>query len=435
MRKSIGVLLLVTVFTLCAQGQARSGKAPQQAILVAVHVSGSERFTEQEVVAAAGLTVGATVTPADFQEAANKLVASGVFETVEYKYGPAGTGYNVTFKVSDNIGFMPVSYDNFVWFTDKELNEAVQKRVPLFNGAIASGGEMLDQVTAALQAFIAERGISGEVRFMEAGELGRSVNGGIFTIDGPAIHIKQVKFPGAAESEIPTLNAVAQQLTKAPYRRSIAASFAELNVRPIYLERGYLKVKFDAPEIDLLDKDPKDPVIAVTIPVTPGLQYTVSAIEWAGVKAFDANAIIKTVKLRPEAIANAIQLSKDTEAVTGLYGTKGYLRASMKHEATFDDTKRTVSYVMRVTEGDVYSLGAVDIGGLDKLTNARLRDAWKLREGEPYDTSYEREYMKSVRSMLTPNISVRVEKQINDKSHTVDLDLHFIVHADKVVRE
>lgn len=437
MRRFIGVLLgFLSMAAIAAAAPQRSAAKPAtQAPLVAVHVSGSERFKEADIVAATGLAVGSTLGPTEFQEAANRLVASGAFESVEYKFAPAGTGYNVTFKVSDNIDFMPVSYDNFVWFTETELNDAVRKRVPLFMGAVSSGGEMLDQVTAALQEFIAERGLSGQIKFMQSAKLGGSIEGGIFSIEGPTIHVKEVRFPGAGDTELPALQNVAKQLTAASYRNSIASEFAELNLRPIYRERGYLKAQFGSPQVELLDKNPQDPVIELSIPVKPNLQYKVSQVDWKGIKALPGNATLRVVKLRPEMIANALQLDKDVEAVIALYGTKGYLRTSVNPSEVFDDEKSTVAFSMQLTEGDVYHMGQIDVTGLSKQNNAILREAWKLREGEPYDTSYVSEYMKNIRPMLTPNVSVQVERQINDTSHTVDIDMQFKYHADKVIRE
>jgi outer membrane protein assembly factor BamA len=428
--------VLVSGLALFAQAQNQHRPKPTtQATLAGVHVSGSKHFSDAEIAAAAGLTVGATVGPADFQNAANKLVATGAFEEVGYKYEPAGTGYSVTFNLTDSSSFIPVTYDNFVWFTDQELNDAARKRVPLFNGAVATTGEMVDQVTEALQSIIAERGISGEVSFMhQESDLGGPINGGVFTITGLTVHVRQVNFPGAAEADIPMLEEAAKGLVKAPYQRSMLGAFAELNLRPLYRQRGYLKVSFGQAEMQLLDKDPHDPVVGLTVPVIPGAQYRVAEMQWSGNKAFYPQELSKLVTVRAGGVANAVQLQRDVEGVVKLYGTKGYLRAAVTIDPSFDDAQRMVTYEMRVKEGDVYRLGSVDVTGLDKQTNARLREAWKMREGDPYDTSYEREYMKVAAPILARNISVRTEKNINEKSHTVDVTMQFIVHADKVIK-
>lgn len=434
----IGVLttaLLVAVLGCCAQAQnQRTARPIKQAVLAGVHVSGSKRFSDADIAAAAGLTVGSTVGPADFQTAANKLVATGAFEEVGYKYEPAGTGYSVTFDVTDSDSFIPVTYDNFVWFSDQELNDAVRKRVPLFTGTVATTGEMVDQVTEALQAVVLERGINGEVSFTHEARLGGSVDGGVFKIAGPTVHVRQMKFPGAAEADVPMLEEAAKGLLKAPYQRSIVGTFAELNLRPLYRQRGYLKVAFGEAETQLLDKDPQNPVVGLSIPVTPGAQYRISEIHVSGCKAFHPEDLEKAITVRPGGVANAVQLEKDAKAVVGLYNTKGYLRAAVTTDPVFDEAQHAVALEVRVQEGDVYRLGSVDITGMAKLTNARLREAWAMREGEPYDTSYEREYMKTVTPMLAANISVRMEKNINDKNHTVDVTMQFVVHANKVIK-
>ena len=429
----VAVLAVGVALCASAQNQRKTTRPGTQAVLAGVHVSGSTHFSEADIASAAGLTVGAMASPADFQTAANKLVASGAFEEVGYKYEPAGTGYSVTFKLTDG-SFVPVSYDNFVWFTDAELNEAVRKQVPLFRGAVAATGDMVDQVTAALQSIMTERGISGEVTFMQQGKLGQEASGGIFTITGPTIHVRQVKFPGAADADVPALEKVAEGLLKSSYRRSIVGEFAELNLWPVYRERGYLKAAFGEAQTQLLDKDPHDPVVGLTIPVTPGTQYRIDEIHISGCKALPPEDLRKVIKLRPGGVANAVQLEEDVEAVRQLYGTKGYMRAAVTTEPVFDEAQRTVSYEMRAKEGDVYHLGSVDVTGLDKQTNARLREAWKMREGDAYDTSYEREYVKAVMPLLARNVSVRMEKNINDQSHEVDLSMNFAVHADKVIK-
>jgi hypothetical protein len=41
---------------------------------------------------------------------------------------------------------------------------------------------------------------------------------------------------------------------------------------------------------------------------------------------------------------------------------------------------------------------------------------------------------KAVTPILAQNVSVQMEKNINDQSHTVDVTMHFTVHPDKVIQ-
>ncbi len=436
---------LLTVACQLAWSQASrkpASNSQQKAVLVGVHARGSQRYPKSDIAAATGLKVGTTVTPQDFNTAANELVASGAFEEVKYRYEPARTGYVVTFEVSDTDQFLPVSYDNFVWFSDQQLNDAVHQRFPLFKGEVSTTSGMLEKVTDVLQALLADRGVAGTVRFVQEGTFGRGkfegkINGGVFTIEGLDVTIREVNFPGASDSDLPDLRKKAEQLLKMPYQRSIAAAFAENNLRPFYSKRGYLKAAFGAPEMKLVKEDVQAPEVSLSIPVQPGAQYRIATIRWWGNKVFYPEDLQKQLSVRAGGVADAVQIESDLDKIRTLYARKGYLRAAIAANPAFDDSDNTVSYEFALHEGDVYRLHEVEISGagLSKDTLARLREAWQMREGEPYDAGYEREYLKVIGRVLAPNVTVEVNKDINDERKTVDVNMDFVVHADKVIRE
>ena len=95
--------------------------------LARVLVAGSQRYHEEDLVRATGLTVDTEVTADDLQNAANRLGNSGAFTTVQYLFKPAiGTkGVEADFQVTDADKFLPAAFENFVWFSDGDLQEAV----------------------------------------------------------------------------------------------------------------------------------------------------------------------------------------------------------------------------------------------------------------------------------------------------------------------
>jgi len=132
---------------------------------------------------------------------------------------------------------------------------------------------------------------------------------------------------------------------------------------------------------------------------------------------------------------DGLQLDTDLDRIRETYGRKGYLRAEVTVNPTFDDEQRTVAFDIQVREGDLYRFKSIDLDGLDRLTLAKLREAWTMREGEPFDAGYEREYIKAIRPMLAQNISVSVDNDRNDETKMVEVTMHFEIHANKVVRE
>src|SRR5271155_2725558 len=65
--------------------------------LLEIKVTGSKRFTPEEVAAACGLPTGAGVGDEDFKKAARQLGESGAFHDIAYTYSYSSAGLKLTF--------------------------------------------------------------------------------------------------------------------------------------------------------------------------------------------------------------------------------------------------------------------------------------------------------------------------------------------------
>lgn len=108
--------------------------------LLEIKVTGSKRFTQEEVATACGLPTGAVVGDEDFKKAARQLGESGAFHDIAYTYSYSSAGLKLTFQVSDADKFVPAHFTDFVWFGDHDLLQKVHERVPLFNGELPATG-------------------------------------------------------------------------------------------------------------------------------------------------------------------------------------------------------------------------------------------------------------------------------------------------------
>jgi outer membrane protein assembly factor BamA len=102
--------------------------------LTAVQVKGAKRFKEADVTRLSGLTVGQPVRLADVTAAAERLGASGLFKSLNYRYVTNADGMTVIFEFEEADWTVPVLFDNFVWFSADELTTAVRRDVPSFDG-------------------------------------------------------------------------------------------------------------------------------------------------------------------------------------------------------------------------------------------------------------------------------------------------------------
>jgi outer membrane protein assembly factor BamA len=436
-------LLLPLLLALPAASQAlpsnQTPQLPPSAYkLIEVAARGSKRFTQEQIATASGLRLGATVGDDEFHKAARQLGESGAFTDVSYTYSYSPAGTKLQFQVADAAKFVPARFVDFVWFSDDELRQKVHERVPLFNGELPITGHLPDEVSDVLQALLIENAVPGHADYTRINGSNRQVESIYYAPQGVTIRIHSVAFTGATASELPLLQAAAEKLTDHEYARGSLVSYVGRALLPIYHERGYLKASI-APEAPKLvkpatsepDNNRNETFVDVTFTVTPGPQYKLRRIDWSGNKEFSANTLQPLLHLKIGQPADTVQLTDDLKGVQDLYGSRGYVTASIKAGAEFDDAAGTVAYKLDVHEGYVYHMGDLEFRGIDNGLTARLRAAWKLRPGDVYDATYLKQYLPQALKLLPANFDWDVTDHVtaNIRDKTVDVDLQYAAKA------
>ena len=423
------VFCLLSVF---AFGQGERKPAPRASTgdrkLVSIRVSGTQRYTPEEVIAASGLEVGKVATEEDFQRAAKRLGEGGLFSNVAYSFGFSGAGTKLDLQLVDADKLVPAHFENFVWFTDEELVAKIREHLPLFKGQVPVGGTFTDQVSDVLQALLVQHNLAARADYIrDSNDNAGPIDAINFRAGGVSLVIEDVQFSGAGSEELAALNAAAQKLVGKDYLRADVQAYATAKLLPVYLERGFLKASISEPQAKVLKDTADETEVAVQLHVNPGPQYKVSSIAWEGNTAFP-NAKLQTfIHAQVGQTINAPQLQTDLEAVHKLYGTVGYMLASVKAEPQFDDATNSVAYKLQVAEGDIFHLGDLDIQGLDAKAVDRLREAWNLRETDPYDTTYPKRFFEQTVKLLSRDVTwtVSIHEGVNEKEKTVDVTLRY----------
>jgi outer membrane protein assembly factor BamA len=397
--------------------------------LVAIQAVGSKRFAPAEIVRATGLKPGSQVSVKTLQDVVNRLAATAAFAAVRYQYQSTPAGFVVTFRVRDAANFYPCRFDNFVWFSDKELIAELRTRVPLFKGEVPLTGSLPDQLDAALESLLKERGIVGRVHHTMFAREGGPFEGLQFLLAGFPIPIRRVEFQGASHLDNASLQAAIQLLLGTNYERHFVRDFIAANVSPLYWQRGYLRVAFAEPTVEIIKSSAPEVAVATTIPVREGLQYRLAEIHWTGNTVFSPSDLAKSVHVAPGEPANSVQLQEDLEALENLYGTRGYIRAKIEPKPAFQDDPPKVSYELRVGEGDQYKMGAVKITGIDPGQTSSLLKRWKLGAGSSYDKSYMKVFISQIGRHLPPNPKgwkIGSEESIDDNAKTVNVTISLL---------
>jgi outer membrane protein assembly factor BamA len=437
------LLIMCLAFAALAGSESRPGNKPfaPSHKLVALKASGTTTYNDQEILGASGLRLGQDAAEGDFKEAAQRLIDSGMFSDVVYSFSYSDTGVKVDFQLSDTdkTKLVPARFDNFVWFTDAELLASLDRRLPLFKQLLPLNGKLSEEVAEALQAILTEKQLPGRVGFMREGEdqTGGDLIAIAYRVDEVTIRIHKVEFPGASPEQAAFLAGGARKLNGSEYSRSSIAANAKFDLLPLYRERGYLKATFGPSDAHVLasppttataeDQLPPEIEVDASIPVNPGEQYRVSSVSWKGTSAVTLDEAAHLFHLNVGQPADAVVLAADVEALTKLYHHRGYMTAQIKPDTQFDDAKATVHYDMNVSEGEQYKMGEVEILGLDPGSRDRLREAWTLREGQPYDADYASKFVHDASRFFLKAAQFRVEIELtlDAKDKLVDVTIHY----------
>lgn len=404
-----------------------SGKAQVSYRLTAIDVRGVNHLNQEQIIAASGLKVGQFSKQSDFEEAVEKLGRTGLFGHLSYNYQCSPTGCNLQFEVAENEQLVPILFDNLVWFAHDELLAMLESRLPLFSGRLPVAGNLADQVSGALHAILELRKISGEVTYVHAALGEGQVDSYIYRVDRHPVLIRNLEFPGASSGELEALESASKPLIGHEYLHSKTGPAALSSLLPVYLAGGYLKAKFADPIATVVEDGPQT-WIKLQFPVSPGVRYNLTNLEWTGDTVLPASKLQELIHLKIGEPVDAVQLGRDLEGIEKLYGTKGYLFARVYPNSTIEDTQHSVSYQLNVSEGDLYRMGDLLMDGLDSEATKKMAAQWQMKKGAPYDNSYLGKFFKLIYRDVGLQVPYDVvpKQSVNSQDKTVSVALHFV---------
>ncbi len=414
--------------------------------LASVTITGSP-FPDADVLASAGLQLGADVTEDDFRHATGLLGLTGAFREVRYKYDFTADTVNLQIDLRPAEHYVDVQFDNFVWMPDQELRQALKKRVPLFDGKSPVEGEMLDQLALAIDWVLNDRGIGGHAEYERTAKLGdTSGQPGpvVFSVKQITIRVSQLDFPGVSAEMEPLLQKASEVWSKENYSNALTQDLRQFTLPLTFARRGFLNAKIAEPALKItqpvsspVPAAPTDPAapaaitattaVEVSIPVMEGRRYKLGQITWQGNKALGETKLASYLTIGADSILDEPQLHAELDRAQASYGRIGYMRASLTTVRTLDDAKGTANYLISVDEGPVYRMGTLAVEGIDHKEEARVQELWPLREGDVFSTVALQRLPSPAAIGLAANYEWAVTSGmgLDDVNHTVDVTLHF----------
>lgn len=367
--------------------------------LAELKFNGLNHFTNEQVSMAIGLHVGDRVRPARLAAAADFLARSGAFDNVNFRYSSDAGAMTAEFRLVETQKMLPCFFDNFVWFSDEQIDQALRKRVPFYAGVVPESGDTVEQVRLALRDLIRASGIQGDVEEMASSDaIGRPVSGFVFRVTGVSMPIRSAGFPGASAVSEGDLIAASKQIVGQDFSSNFVSTFASASLVPIYRRRGYLRARFEQPRARIISGagDASHPEIAASIRVTEGIEFLWARAEWNGNHQFSSDDLDRLLGMKPREVANQEKVEAGLVAIAKAYEKRGFVDAAVRNQILLEDATRLASWDVSINEGPQYRMGKVVFTGLTERAAKELTEGWKLKPGEVYDGTYPVDFMQKV---------------------------------------
>ncbi len=345
------LLIFFSLLCFCPSVNARFAQAPGSptAKLKAIHADGLKHLSEPQAIALSGLSAGNDVGKADLQAAADRLVQTGLFSNVNYAFQSRDDGIYLTFKLTE-APRIPAYFDNLPWFADSELADAIRKVLPFYDGTLPEAGATDDQVASILTDLIASRGMHTVVEHQViSNPLGEGTVQE-FRIADVVLQISKIEFGDPALAASKTLKQHLGEIQGKAYSRTVIDLFLAEQVKPIYLQQGFLRAKLGPPEIRL-SGNPNQKLpdqIPVFVPTSPGSVYKWKGAQFSGNTVLSVFTLNELVGAKPGEVANGMTIEAGWQRLREEYGHRGYLDAKIDPVADFDDQAHTVWYRVNI---------------------------------------------------------------------------------------
>ena len=412
-----------------AQGRAAQkspAAAPAKWPVESIVLEGIHHYTREQVLAASGLKIGQLAGRPEFEAARDRLLATGAFETVGYKFVAAEgkKGYIATFQLTEVETAYPVRFED-LHVSELAAEEALQAKDPFFSlKRLPATQPVLERHAKWLEEFLAAKGIQEKVvASVVLDSPGQYLI--VFRPNRPLPAVAHVHFRGnEVLNETVLWNAIAMSATGLPYTEDSFRDVLNSAIRPLYEARGRVKVSF--PEIRT-EPAPDVQGLTVTVQVDEGESYTLGKVEITDPTPVNPKELLRAGDFKTGDVANMDAVNAGIERIHQSLRRAGYIQSKVLMTRHVDEGHKAVDIAVHLDPGAQYTMGKLTLEGLDLEGEAAIKKMWGMTAGKPFDPEYPDKFLARVKSdgIFDHLGKTTADVKQNDKNRIVDVTLHF----------
>ncbi len=392
--------------------------------LLRVAVEGGKRFGPAQVATLAGLEIGSPVNQDAFAAAHQRLVDSGVFETVAYRFEKPATenGYIVTFELSETELFYPIRLED-IPIPLEEVHGYLRQQDSSFDGNVPATEPGIKRYAGHIQNMLRGRGVDMGVRGLVWAEQGGDLSV-MFRPDTPIPSISDVRFQGCERIEpLELRRIVIQTATGILFTEDRLRTVLNNEIVPAYWAIGHLGVRFPTIEAIPLEEE-KGVRVMVTVEEGPLFQMREARVL---AREYREKDLLDLGRFPVGEDAIWVKVAEGVKAIQTRVKRDGYLEAKVSWEPKLDESQKQVDLTVVVDEGPQYLFRALKIEGLDLVTEQEVRKLWSLDPGKPFNGLYPDFFLEQIQARgLMDNLGdTNAKVEVNERSHDATVTLVF----------
>lgn len=157
------------------------------------------------------------------------------------------------------------------------------------------------------------------------------------------------------------------------------------SIRTFYMNSGYMDFTIESTQVSI-SPDKKD--IFITLNISEGAKYTVSAVKVVGTEAvLSHEEMRKLISIQPGDVLSRDALTDSTRKISERLGEEGYAFANVNAAPEVDKDKHQVAFTFVVDPMQRAYIRRINISGNDKTKDEVIRREFRQMEGSWFATS------------------------------------------------